>query len=175
MKRGSSIDWSALKLDFYESDFLEIFPFLEDKFGKSSVNWNLRTKTKGRSKDKAQWLEKIREKALKKAEKKLENKRIPETERLVWLYKNAIWFLEERSNQQTNTSNNTIKKLNIKDIKEFISIIRLEYWLPTSVNKSENTDNNWDYEENLTYEEQELYDAFIRQKWKNENPKQSKK
>jgi hypothetical protein len=142
--RWKKIDWSARKLEFLESDFLEVAEFFRHLLGTNKLPWNIKLKTKWWSKDKAQWLGKIREKVLEEAEKEMIKLRKPDMQKLWNIHKNIFNMLVEYSNQIIWKWNPSIPKISIKELKTLREIVKTEKWEPTRVseNKNINTDSS---------------------------------
>lgn len=122
-------DWSALKLEFFQSDIDEAKVFMEAKYGQWKWNWTMNKNTRGWAKDKEDYKNKIMEKALLlNANKQAKELEIP-MEQLWMAKRNAVIKVIQLMMN---------KNMDINELERTIKIIRTEMWLPTTYSKNEN-------------------------------------
>ena len=122
-------DRPTLKLEFFQSDIDEAYPFMVWKYGEKNVKWNLKNRIKWWSKEKQEYKNKILEKALMdNANKQAKWLEIP-MEQLSIAKKNAVIKVIKQMMD---------KDLDLVDLERTIKIIRTEMGLPTTYSKNEN-------------------------------------
>jgi hypothetical protein len=68
-------DWEMIRQEFFNSEFLDVAPFIRQKFGKETNNdGNMANQTKGWAEEKRLWKRKINEEIESKAKKELVDK-----------------------------------------------------------------------------------------------------
>jgi len=153
-------DYSAIKLEFFQSDIDEVKWFLSDKW----VNYDSRraTRTKWRAKEKQAYKQKILEKALQKNINKRADKLEIPLEALKESKMIALWKIMEMLQ---------MKDLSMKDMALWLEKIKTELGEPAHIGANYNLNANkveW-----LTDEESEALDMLF--SWKSQNKKKSNK
>ena len=154
-------DYSALKLEFFKSDFDEVKWFLSDKW----VNYDSRraTRTKWRTKEKEEYKMKIVEKALQKnAEKQANELSVPIEDLMKW--KKAVLSLLLHQVSKYVKANKDKKDIDIDvwDAEKILKMFKTELWEPATIGANYNMNANkveW-----LTDEESEALDVLFSQK-----------
>ena len=124
----------ALKLEFFQSDIDEIKVFLESKYGQWKRNWTWNKNTRGWSKEKQEYKDKILEKALeKKAKEEAKNLEISTTQ-LKQAKKTVIWLLMKKLKQAIDSD-----MINVKEQERILKMIKTELWEPTNISKNDTT------------------------------------
>lgn len=127
---ANKYDWSAMKLEYFQSDIDDVSSFLIQK-GFKSLWWKYGVKTKWWAKEKQEYKQKIVEKALKKTlEKKARELEIPIEVLQKWK-KNALIHI---MNDLTKNG----ARMKMRDRVAGLNALKTELWEPTSVNKNEN-------------------------------------
>lgn len=126
-------DWSALKLEFFNSEYDEVKEFFKQKY--NVYNRNTQQNTRWRTKEKQAYKEKILAKVLeKKAKEEAKNLEIP-----VWKLKEAkkavVGLLMKKISDVINEKSN----LSIKDQERILKMIKTELWEPTTISKNDTT------------------------------------
>lgn len=144
-------DYSAIKLEFFQSDFDEVKSFLTDKW--LTYSSERRSRTKWRTKDKQEYKDRILQRALERnIEKSAKELEIP-IETLKKAKKFAISKIIKMMTEQD---------LSMNDIAKWLEKIKTELWEPEHV--SANYNMNANKVEWLTEEESEALDVLF---WKN--------
>ena len=121
-------DFRDLKLKFFTSDEMEVKVFFEKEV-EGKRNGNIQKNTKGRAKEKEDYLNKIFNKALSNTEKDIEERLKAKIIKVENLYFQLTLTLEERLKHPEN--------LTISDIYTIWKIIRTEKNLPINITKAE--------------------------------------
>lgn len=133
--RKQKFDFSALKLEFYQSDYDEVKWFFVDNY--QTYTARIRTNTAGWSEDKKLRKQQIMEKALaKEQEKRAKELEIP-IDQLKSLKKSAILLYAKHLNKFIKDEKGTLK-INVSDLDKIIKSIKVELWEPTTITKNEN-------------------------------------
>ena len=151
-------DYSALKLEFFQSDYDEVSAFLTNKWLTSKIN---RTDTAGRSKDKKERKEKIVEKALERKQNELAKKLEIPMERLLESKKASIQLVRKKLQAIVEKSKKDWDVIDLKDIKTIREMSKTELWEPTTVSKNDNTNTNKD---SISFEDKEMIDNYFKNK-----------
>ena len=153
-------DYSALKLEFFQSDYDEVQAFFEHKWSKGT-NWNILKNTKGRSKEKKERKDKIIEKALERKQNELAKKLEIPMEQLLESKKVTIQLTRKKLKYYWDMKDSEIKNIDLSDLEKIYKITKTELWEPTSVSKNENTNKNTN---ELSQEDRELIDNYFKNK-----------
>ena len=124
-------DWNKIKLEFFQSDFDEVSPFLKERYGENMARSNLKNYTKWWGKDKQTYKQKILERALKENLKKQAKELEIDVETLMKWKKNALVGI---MNDLTKNS----ERLSMSDRVKGLNALKTELWEPTTVSKNEN-------------------------------------
>lgn len=125
-------DWTTLKLEFFQSDIDEVKEFFQRKF--NVYNRNIQQNTRGWTKEKQEYKEKILEKALeRRAKEEAKNLEIP-MEQLKQAKKTTIQLLMKKLQEVIETKN-----YNVKELEKILKMIKTELWEPTNISKNDNT------------------------------------
>lgn len=125
-------DWKDLKLQFFQSDIDEVKEFFQRKF--NVYNRNIQQNTRGWTKEKQEYKEKILEKALeRKAKEEAKNLEISTTQ-LKQAKKTVIWLLMKKLKQAIETED-----INVKEQERILKMIKTELWEPTNISKNDTT------------------------------------
>lgn len=149
-------DYSALKLEFFQSEYDEVKSFLSDKWVTYNTKWT--ENTKGWSKEKKAWKEKIVEKALEKKQNELAKKLEIPMEWMLETKKATIQLIRRKLNAINEKTKDDWNSIDIKDVKTIREISKVELWEPTSVSKNDNTNSN---KTALSLEDKELIDNYF--------------
>lgn len=124
-------DYSALKLEFFQSDTDEVRVFIKQRLGQDTANnKQLASKTKGRWKEKIEYKQKLVEKAIERnAEKQARQLEIP-IDLLLKAKKVAIGKIMTLISSEWITMN---------DLAKWLEKIKTELWEPSSISKNDNT------------------------------------
>lgn len=151
-------DYSALKLEFFESDYDEVSAFLTNKWLTSKIN---RTDTAGRSKDKKERKEKIVEKALERRQNELAKKLQIPMERLLEAKKTSIQLVRKKLQAIIKKTQEDWDLVDLKELETIWKMSKTELWEPTTVSKNENMNNNRD---SISFEDKEMIDNYFKNK-----------
>lgn len=151
-------DYSALKLEFFESDYDEVSAFLTNKWLTSKIN---RTDTAGRSKDKKERKEKIVEKALERKQNELAKKLQIPMERLLEAKKTSIQLVRKKLQAIIKKTQEDWDLVDLKELETIWKMSKTELWEPTTVSKNENMNNNRD---SISFEDKEMIDNYFKNK-----------
>ena len=151
-------DYSALKLEFFESDYDEVSAFLTNKWLTSKIN---RTDTAWWSKDKKERKEKIVEKALQRKQDELAKKLQIPMERLLESKKASIQLVRKKLQAIVERSTKDWDIIDLKDVKTIREMSKTELWEPTTVSKNDNTNTNKD---SISFEDKEMIDNYFKNK-----------
>lgn len=151
-------DYSALKLEFFESDYDEVSAFLTNKWLTSKIN---RTDTAGRSKDKKERKEKIVEKALERRQNELAKKLEIPMERLLEAKKTSIQLVRKKLQAIIKKTQEDWDLVDLKELETIWKMSKTELWEPTTVSKNENMNNNRD---SISFEDKEMIDNYFKNK-----------
>ena len=155
-------DYSALKVEFLESEYSEVQDFLRRKFGEKLASSSMKNKCKWRSKEKQDMKEKIVEEALKESVwKQAKELAIPLEDVMKWK-KAIIWLLLQQVKKYVDDSKD--EKWNIQDIdvwnaEKILKMFKTELWEPSTIWTNYNLNANkieW-----LTEEESEALDMLL--------------
>ena len=152
-------DYSALKLEFFQSDYDEVKSFLSGKWVKyNTKRWE---NTRGRTKEKKERKEKIVEKALERKQNELAKKLEIPMEQLLESKKVTIQLTRKKLKYYWDMKDSEIKNIDLSDLEKIYKITKTELWEPTSVSKNENTNKNTN---ELSQEDRELIDNYFKNK-----------
>ncbi len=151
-------DYSALKLEFFESDYDEVSAFLTNKWLTSKIN---RTDTAWRSKDKKERKEKIVEKALERRQNELAKKLEIPMERLLEAKKTSIQLVRKKLQAIIKKTQEDWDLVDLKELETIWKMSKTELWEPTTVSKNENMNNNRD---SISFEDKEMIDNYFKNK-----------
>lgn len=132
-------DYKQLKLEFFQSDFDEVKSFITDKWLIYSSEWTKRTK--GRSKEKQEYKDKILQQVLeRRAKEEAKSLEIP-VDQLMKAKKAVISLfmqkLEKTLKQQRESDWEA--SFNIKEFEKILKVIKTELWEPTNISKTDAT------------------------------------
>lgn len=151
-------DYSALKLEFFQSDYDEVSAFLTNKWLTSKIN---RTDTAWWSKDKKERKEKIVEKALQRKQDELAKKLEIPMERLLESKKASIQLVRKKLQAIVERSKEDWDIIDLKDVKTIREMSKTELWEPTTVSKNDNINTNKD---SISFEDKEMIDNYFKNK-----------
>ena len=155
-------DFSALKLEFMESDVDEVQEFLRRKFGEKLATSNMKNKCKWRSKEKQEHKMKIVEEALKKnAKKQADELSIPLEDIMKWK-KAVLWLLLHHVSKYVKANKDWDKEIDVWDAERILKMFKTELWEPATIGANYNM--NASKVEWLTEEESEALDLLF--SWK---------
>ena len=138
-------DRQALKLEFFQSDIDEVERFFQDKF-KTKTDGSIRKNTKGRSKEKQEYKDKILQKALeRRAKEEAKNLEIP-VDKLMKAKKAVIWLFMQKVEKELLQKDPNI---NVKEFDKILKIIKTELGEPTNISKTDATIKAEPIDENL--------------------------
>lgn len=141
----SKYDRQALKLEFFQSDIDEVERFFQDKF-KTRTDGSIRKNTKGRSKEKQEYKDKILQKALeRRAKEEAKNLEIP-VDKLMKAKKAVIWLFMQKVEKELLQKEPNI---NVKEFDKILKIIKTELGEPTNISKTDATIKAEPIDENL--------------------------
>lgn len=141
----SKYDRQALKLEFFQSDIDEVERFFQDKF-KTKTDGSIRKNTKGRSKEKQEYKDKILQKALeRRAKEEAKNLEIP-VDKLMKAKKAVIWLFMQKVEKELSQKEPNI---NVKEFDKILKIIKTELGEPTNISKTDATIKSEPIDENL--------------------------
>lgn len=149
----SQYDRPAIKLEYYQSDFDEVYNFLKRKFGEKLVK-SLKNRVKGWTNDKKEWKQKIIDKAIEDHAKKQAKSLELTVEFLKQAKKNALIKIAKQITQD--------ELISMKDLVRWLWTIKTELWEPTKITKNENNNTN---NEELTDEDKAILDKIFGNKW----------
>ena len=152
-------DYSALKLEFFESDYNEVKTFFTDKW--LIFNSDIVKKTKWRTQDKKAWKEKIVEKALQRKQDELAKKFDIPMDRLLENKKATIQLIRKKINAINEKAKKSWDSIDMRDLKLIREMNKVELWEPTSVNRNDNVNTNKD---TISFEDKELIDNYFKNK-----------
>lgn len=156
-------DYSALKLEFFKSDFDEVKAFITDKW--LTYNSERTKRTKWRTKEKQERKKNIVEKALmKQAEKQANELSVPIEDLMKW--KKAVLQLLLVQVSKFVKANQDKKDINIDvwDAEKILKMFKTELWEPATIWANYNM--NASKVEWLTDEESEALDVLFSTKIK---------
>lgn len=130
-------DRQALKLEFFQSDFNEVRPFIAQRLHQdTTINKQLAQKTKGRAKEKKEYNDKILQKALeKKAKEEAESLEIP-VDQLMRAKKAVLGLFMQKLNTAIK---NKDENINVKEYEKILKVIKTELGEPTTISKNDTT------------------------------------
>lgn len=152
-------DYSALKLEFFQSDYDEVKSFITGKWLVYN-SWR-QEKTAGRTKDKKAWKEKIVEKALQRKQDELAKKLQIPMERLLESKKASIQLVRKKLQAIVERSKEDWDIIDLKDVKTIREMSKTELWEPTTVSKNDNINTNKD---SISFEDKEMIDNYFKNK-----------
>jgi hypothetical protein len=129
-------DYNALKLEYFTSDIDNVRAFMEQKLGKKTLSGSLNKKVNGRPKEKAEYRQKILDKALEaNAKKQAEQLEMP-----VETLKKAKYAAVAKVMKLLEKPKDGAKevKLSVADMERVLKIIKTELGEPTTISKNEN-------------------------------------
>lgn len=141
-------DRPALKLEFFESDFDDVYSFIKTRLNQETdKNTQIKNRTKGRAKEKAERKEKVLEKALAKKQNELAKKVEISVDELLQAKRDIVDLLKVKLEEYFNDlDENGKSKINVKDLKTLREMTKTELWEPTTIQKNENnTQLSWDW------------------------------
>lgn len=156
-------DYSALKLEFFKSDFDEVKSFINHKW--ITYDANRTRRTKWRTKEKEEYKMKIVEKALQKnAEKQANELSVPIEDLMKW--KKAVLSLLLHQVSKYVKANKDKKDIDIDvwDAEKILKMFKTELWEPATIWANYNM--NASKVEWLTDEESEALDVLFSTKIK---------
>lgn len=162
-------DRTALKLEFFQSDFDDVKTFFEQTYSKNTANnKQLAVSTKWRAKEKQERKNKILEKALQKnAEKQAKELSVPLEDLMKW--KKAVLQLllhQVAKFVKSNQEDEKPKEIDVSDAEKILKMFKTELGEPATIWANYNMNANkveW-----LTDEESEALDILFNTKiWKN--------
>ena len=158
-------DYSALKLEFFKSDFDEVKWFITDKW--LTYNSERTKRTKWRTKEKEERKKLVVEKALQKqAEKQANELQVPLEDLMKW--KKAILSLlllqVSKYVKDSKSEDWTVKDVDVSNAEKILRMFKTELWEPNTIWANYNMNANkveW-----LTDEESEALDILFNTKIK---------
>lgn len=135
------IDYMKLKFDFFWSDKMNFKEYYEPLYWK--ISWPVSKKVAWWAKEKQEWLKWVNDMVLKKAQAQMvKDLEIP-VDKLKSMKSTAFDLLIKRINDFIDKKDekwNKIEweKVNVKDIRDIINLVKTELWEPTSINKETN-------------------------------------
>lgn len=152
-------DYSALKMEFFQSDHDELKAFLSEKWV-NYTSWGIAKQTTGWTKEKQERKAQIVEKALKKKQEELAQKLQIPMEQLFESKKATILLTRKKLKYFAELDKESIGDIDIGDIEKIYKIIKTELWEPTKITTNTNINHN----EELSDEDKELISNYIKQK-----------
>ena len=138
-------DWTALKLEFFESDIDEVQEFLRVKFGERLAKSSMKNNCNWRRQEKQARKEKIVEKALAKKQNELAKKLEISVDELLQAKRTVIDLLQVKLKQSLQKMNDWWS-ITMRDLETIWRMTKTELWEPTVVSKNENdTQLHWDW------------------------------
>ena len=139
-------DRPALKLEFFESDFDDVYSFIKTRLNqKTDKNTQIKNRTKGRAKEKQERKEKILEKALAKKQNELAKKLEISVDELLQAKRTVIDLLQVKLKQSLQKIDDWWS-ITMRDLETIWRMTKTELWEPTVVSKNENdTQLHWDW------------------------------
>lgn len=139
-------DRPALKLEFFESDFDDVYSFIKTRLNQETdKNTQIKNRTKGRAKEKQERKEKIVEKALAKKQTELAKDLEISIDELLKAKRNVIDLLQVKLKQYLWQVNEAWT-IPVKDLKTLREMTKTELWEPTTIAKNEwKTEITWDW------------------------------
>lgn len=132
----STYDRQALKLEFFQSDIDEVKVFMETKYGQWKRNWTMNKNTRGRSKEKQEYKDKILQQVLeRRAKEEAKNLEIP-VDKLMKAKKAVIWLFMQKVEKKLSQKEPNI---NVKEFDKILKIIKTELGEPTNISKTDAT------------------------------------
>ena len=121
-------DWPALKLEFFESDFDDVYSFIKTRLNQETdKNTQIKNRTKGRAKEKAERKEKVLEKALAKKQNELAKKVEISVDELLQAKRDIVDLLKVKLEEYFNDlDENGKSKINVKDLKTLREMTKTE-------------------------------------------------
>jgi len=130
-------DYSALKLEFFQSDIHEIKGFIESKWRKWS--WNYGKMTKWRHTEKQRRLKRVEEKALERAAKEAAKAVELDMTKIKKAKRNAVNILIWSLNNWVKKDWTIKKTISVNDVKWVLNSLKIELHEPIIVSKSHST------------------------------------
>lgn len=135
----SKYDRQALKLEFFQSETDEVERFFQDKF-KTKTDWSIRKNTKGWSKEKQEYKDKILQQVLeRRAKEEAKSLEIP-VDQLMKAKKAVISLFMNKLNKvlaQQKTDEDA--DFNVKEFEKILKVIKTELGEPTNISKTDAT------------------------------------
>ena len=140
-------DRPALKLEFFESDFDDVYSFIKTRLNQETdKNTQIKNRTKGRAKEKAERKEKVLEKALARKQTELAKKMEISVDELLQAKRDIIDLLKVKLEEYLKKDWEWNNKINVKDLRTIREMMKTELWEPTTIAKNENkTELQWDW------------------------------
>lgn len=124
---------TALKLEFFQSDYDEVESYLSQKWIKRNW-WGIAKQTKGRAKEKQEYKNNILQKALeKKAKEEAKNLEVS-VDQLKQAKKTVIWLLMKKLKEVIEWGD-----INVAEQEKILKMIKTELWEPTNISKTDAT------------------------------------
>lgn len=124
---------TALKLEFFQSDYDEVESYLSQKWIKRNW-WGIAKQTKGRAKEKQEYKNNILQKALeKKAKEEAKNLEVS-VDQLKQAKKTVIWLLMRKLKEVIEWGD-----INVAEQEKILKMIKTELWEPTNISKTDAT------------------------------------
>ena len=139
-------DRTALKLEFFESDFDDVQAFFLQRYNKDTANsGQIAIKAKWRAKEKQERKEKILEKALARKQNELAKKLEISVDELLQAKRTVIDLLKIKLKQSLEKIDDWWS-ITMRDLETIWRMTKTELWEPTVVSKNENdTQLHWDW------------------------------
>jgi len=136
----NTYDRQALKLEFFQSDIDEVKVFMEAKYGQGKRNWTMNKNTRGRSKEKQEYKDKILQKVLeKRAKEEAKSLEIP-VDQLMKAKKAVISLFMNKLNKVLNQQKkDEDADFNVKEFEKILKVIKTELGEPTNISKTDAT------------------------------------
>jgi len=125
-------DWKDLKLQFFQSEIDEVKEFFQRKF--NVYNRNIQQNTRGWTKEKQAYKEKILQKALEKKMKEEAKNLEVSVDQLKKAKKTVILLLMKKIQQVIEWWD-----INIVEQERLLKMIKTELWEPTNISKNDTT------------------------------------
>jgi len=145
-------DYSAIKLEFFQSDLDEVKSFITHKWIRYNAEWSRRTKWW--SKEKQEYKSKIVERALEKQATKDSNDLLLPVSFLMKAKKNALIQIAKKLSE---------KWISINDLAKWLEAVKTELWEPSKITQNQNL--NKEISDELSPDEQEALDIILGSKW----------
>lgn len=138
----STYNRQALKLEFFQSDIDEIKVFMESKYGQWKRNWTMNKNTRGWSKEKQGYKDKVLQQVLeRRAKEEAKSLEIP-VDQLMKAKKAVIWLFMNKLNktiEKQKESKDGEANFNVKEFEKILKVIKTELGEPTNISKTDAT------------------------------------